>query len=109
METKLERIADKSRNEKRPIFTSLYHLINEELLKQCHKELDGSKAVGIDNVNKKEYAEEMCDENFKVPNIPEEIFAVRYIKDFNETMSNYKNVKKLKELATDGIAERGGG
>lgn len=47
--------------------------------------------------------EEMCDGNFRVPNIPEEIFAVRYIKDFNETMLNYKNVKKLKELATDGI------
>ena len=59
METKLERIADKSRNEKRPIFTSLYHLINEELLKQCHKELDGNKAVGIDNVSKKEYAENL--------------------------------------------------
>ena len=64
METKLERIADKSRNEKRPIFTSLYHLINEELLKQCHKELDGNKAEGIDKVNKKEYAENL-DENIK--------------------------------------------
>ena len=64
METKLARIADKSRNEKRPIFTSLYHLINEELLKQCHKELDGNKAEGIDNVNKKEYAENL-DENIK--------------------------------------------
>lgn len=64
METKLERIADKSKNEQRPIFTSLYHLINEELLKQCHKELDGSKAVGIDNVSKKEYAENL-NENIK--------------------------------------------
>ena len=57
-------IADKSRNKKRPIFTSLYHLINEELLKECHKELDGSKAVGIDNVSKKEYTENL-DENIK--------------------------------------------
>lgn len=64
METKLERIADKSKNEQRPIFTSLYHLINEELLKQCHKELDGNKAVGIDNVSKKEYAENL-NENIK--------------------------------------------
>ena len=64
METKLARIADKSRNEKRPIFTSLYHLINEDLLKECHKELDGSKAVGIDNVSKKEYAENL-NENIK--------------------------------------------
>lgn len=45
----------------------------------------------------------MCDENFKVPNIPEEIFSVRYIKDFNKMMSNYTNIRKLKELATDGI------
>ena len=64
METKLARITDKSRNEKRPIFTSLYHLINEELLKQCHKELDGNKTVGIDSVSKKEYTEDL-DENIK--------------------------------------------
>ena len=55
METKLERIADKSAHEPRPEFTSLYHLINKELLIQCHKELDGSKAVGIDEITKKEY------------------------------------------------------
>ncbi len=41
METKLERIADKSAQESRPIFASLYHLLNKELLLQCHKELDG--------------------------------------------------------------------
>ena len=64
METKLARIADKSKNEQRPIFTSLYHLINEELLKECHRELDGSKAVGIDKVSKKEYAENL-DSNIK--------------------------------------------
>ena len=64
METKLERIADKPKNEQRPIFTSLYHLINKELLKQCHKELDGNKAVGIENVSKKEYAENL-NENIK--------------------------------------------
>ena len=56
METKLERIADKSAHESRPIFTSLYHLLNEELLLQCHKELDGKKAVGIDEMTKEEYS-----------------------------------------------------
>ena len=46
METKLERIADKSRNEKRPIFTSLYHLINV-VLEQIyrHKILECSHYV----------------------------------------------------------------
>ena len=44
MGTKLERIAEISATTKRPEFTSLYHLINAELLKQCHRELDGKKA-----------------------------------------------------------------
>lgn len=55
METKLERIAEISAHSPRPEFTSLYHLINKEMLLQCHKELDGSKAVGIDEITKKEY------------------------------------------------------
>ena len=40
METKLERIASKSANTKRPELTSLYHLINKEMLLQCHRELE---------------------------------------------------------------------
>lgn len=59
METKLERIASKSANTKRPEFTSLYHLINKELLMQCHKEADGNKAVGIDEITKREYSENL--------------------------------------------------
>ena len=55
METKLERIAEISANSPRPEFTSLYHLINKEMLLQCHKELDGNKAVGVDEITKKEY------------------------------------------------------
>ncbi len=55
METKLERIAEISANTRKSKFTSLYHHINEEILKQCHKELDGNKAVGIDRVTKHEY------------------------------------------------------
>ena len=64
METKLERIADKSAHEPKPEFTSLYHLINKELLMQCHRELAGSKAVGIDEVTKKEYGENL-EQNIK--------------------------------------------
>ena len=55
METKLVRIAEISATSKHPIFTSVYHLINEDMLKQCHKELDGNKAVGIDKVTEDEY------------------------------------------------------
>lgn len=59
METKLERIADISANTPKPVFTSLFHLINCEMLKQCHKELDGSKAVGIDETTKEEYGKNL--------------------------------------------------
>ena len=59
MKTKLERIASKSANTKKPEFTSLYHLINKEMLMKCHKELDGNKAVGIDEVTKREYNENL--------------------------------------------------
>jgi len=55
METKLERIAEISANSKKPVFTSIYHLINTDLLKQCHRELNGKKAVGVDRVTKEEY------------------------------------------------------
>ena len=59
MGTKLERIAEISAVTRRPIFTSLYHLINEDLLKACHRELDGKKAVGIDKVTKEEYGKQL--------------------------------------------------
>lgn len=62
METKLERIMEISATTPKPEFTSLYHLININMLKQCHKELDGNKAVGIDKVTKAEY-EEHLEEN----------------------------------------------
>lgn len=55
MGTKLERIAEITANTRRPEFTSLYHHINAEMLKQCHRELDGNKAVGIDKVTKAKY------------------------------------------------------
>ena len=55
METKLERISQLSRDNPDMVFTSVYHLINKELLMQCHMEMDGKKAVGIDGVTKEDY------------------------------------------------------
>ena len=43
--TKLERIAEISATTPKPEFTSLYHLINTEMLTQCHKELDGKNSL----------------------------------------------------------------
>lgn len=59
METKLGKIADKSAHERKPEFTALYHLLNKEMLIQCHKKLDGNKALGIDQVSKEEYAKNL--------------------------------------------------
>jgi len=55
METKLIRIAEIAKEKPKDVFTSLYHLLNTKLLTQCHNELAGNKATGIDDVTKLEY------------------------------------------------------
>jgi len=59
MGTKLERISQLSRENPDMVFTSIGHMINKELLKECHEEMDGKKAVGIDGVTKEEYGREL--------------------------------------------------
>lgn len=56
METKLARISQLSSENLNMVFTSIGHLINKEMLKECHKKMDGEKAVGIDGVTKEEYS-----------------------------------------------------
>jgi len=55
MTTKITRINEIAKEKPKEIFTSIYHLINYDLLKECFDELDGSKAVGLDKVTKDEY------------------------------------------------------
>jgi group II intron reverse transcriptase/maturase len=57
--TKLLRIAEKACKEPRFKFTSLYHLMNEELLRECFKRLRKDAAAGIDDVTKEEYAADL--------------------------------------------------
>ncbi len=57
--TKLLRIAAKARKDRKFKFTSLYHLMNEELLLECFRRLSADKAAGIDEVTKNEYAENL--------------------------------------------------
>ena len=45
METKLARISRVSKENPDMVFTSLGHLINKELLKSYHTQIDGTKAV----------------------------------------------------------------
>lgn len=61
METKLARIEEISRRKPDEVFTSLYHMLNEEMLLQCHKELDGNKAAGVDKVTKTSYQESLTE------------------------------------------------
>lgn len=55
MSTKITRINQIAKERPNEIFTSVYHLINYELLKECFDELDGNKATGLDKVTKQEY------------------------------------------------------
>ena len=64
METKLERITQLSKENPDMVFTSIGHLINIEMLKDCHKKMEKDKAVGIDGVTKEEYGR-MLDENLE--------------------------------------------
>ena len=57
--TKLHRIACKARNEPEFKFTSLFHLMNEELLRGCFAQLRGDAAAGIDGKTKADYAENL--------------------------------------------------
>ena len=59
METKLNKIRERSTNKPEEIFTSLGHLINEELLLLCHKELESNKAAGIDEITKTQYEDNL--------------------------------------------------
>jgi len=55
VETKLRRVAEKARKEPRFVFTSLFHLLSVELLRECFKRLKNNAAAGIDGVTKGEY------------------------------------------------------
>lgn len=55
MTQKITRINQIAKGKENIIFTSVYHIIDKELLKECFDELGGNKAVGIDKITKDEY------------------------------------------------------
>ena len=57
--TKLQRIAEKANSDPNFQFTSLFHLMNEELLLGCFEQLRTNAASGIDGVTKDQYAEQL--------------------------------------------------
>ncbi|HWQ75571.1 MAG TPA: group II intron reverse transcriptase/maturase [Syntrophomonas sp.] len=59
METKLKQIADKAKSNPQERFTSLIHLINDEMLITSFYELKAKKAAGVDRVTKAMYQEHL--------------------------------------------------
>jgi group II intron reverse transcriptase/maturase len=74
--TKLRRITEKARKDPGFKFTSLYHLMNEELLRECFKRLRNDAAVGIDKVTKEMYAENL---DVNLSNLIERLHKMAYI------------------------------
>ena len=96
MSTKVTRINQIAKEKPQEVFTSIYHLINHELLMEGFKELDGNKAVGIDNVTKEEYKENL-EEN--INNIVERLKTKSYRPSPARTVSIPKANGKTRKLA----------
>ena len=74
--TKLQRIAEKARQEPSFRFTNLYYLMNEELLRGCFRRLKKDAVAGIDNVTKEMYAENL---DANLANLLERLHRMAYI------------------------------
>ena len=57
--TKLKRIAEKARKDPNCRFTSLFHLMDHDLLWECFWDLKKCKASGIDQITKEQYEENL--------------------------------------------------
>jgi hypothetical protein len=57
--TKLARVEVKSRQNPTLVFSNLGHIIDLDLLRECHRSLDGSKAAGTDGVTKDVYGKNL--------------------------------------------------
>ena len=62
--TKLQRIADKAHKDPQCRFTSLFHLMNKDLLRESFEQLRKDAAAGIDRVTKEEYGADL-DQNLE--------------------------------------------
>lgn len=96
MSTKIARINQIAKERPDEVFTSIYHLINFELLKECFIELEGNKATGIDKVTKKEYAENL--EN-NLNNIVERLKRMGYRPSPARRVNIPKANGKIRQLA----------
>jgi len=61
VETKLQRIAQRACRDPKAQFSSLFHLMDRELLWGCFHALKDGKASGIDRITKEQYAENLME------------------------------------------------
>jgi len=73
--TKLERIAIKASKDKACKFSSLFHLMDKELLLECFTQLKGKAASGVDNITKATYATNL---NVNLDNLVERLHKMAY-------------------------------
>ncbi|MDP3980136.1 MAG: group II intron reverse transcriptase/maturase [Chlamydiota bacterium] len=59
METKLNLIAKRAKQEPRTRFTSVAHLLDEEFLADCYRSLKKGKAPGVDGTSVEEYGKDL--------------------------------------------------
>ena len=59
MGTELERIAELARKRPGEKLTTLMHHINRETLTECHRAMEGDKAVGVDGIDKDAYGKDL--------------------------------------------------
>ena len=62
--TRISQLSSENRNNPNFRFISLAHLLNKQMLVECHEDMDGGKAVGIDGITKEEY-ERNLDKNLE--------------------------------------------
>lgn len=59
METKLTRIAELAKTKPKIKLQTLMHVIDEKYLQECHRNMAGRRAAGIDEVTKEQYGENL--------------------------------------------------
>lgn len=59
--TKLDRIGKIATTKKDNVFNNIGHAVDLDLLRECYRQLDGNKAVGIDGVTKEAYGKTLED------------------------------------------------
>ena len=59
LNTKLERVEERSRKDPKATFNNLGHALDMDLLRTCLHGLDGKKAVGVDGITKETYGKKL--------------------------------------------------